>query len=389
MAAVTNQLYYYDPADLAGAQIPSAAGAGSATVAGSFQKKEGTIFSFLSFYGKDGALRIDLPAVGEYTHTAVMRVNFPYTSGDYMHYLSNDSDQLDFLLKRLNNTSNPSIGPGEIYHYEKQNKTSVGVGLFPQTGIWFLLTVKVKAGVMTVSTLADEGAAGTVITRGTEAPTLQTLIAGTYSIGRPSSQSSRPNEGGPFDLGPVGFFDREITEQEELDLFEATFFPPEELPPSNIQSKVSGIVQIDGTPAKRTVRAFGYSETAHTVDGDTVTLSKSLGRATSDPTTGEYTIDLLKGYDSQVFVVAFDAYGDVFTPELALNVGDRIHPTTPNGHVFECTGAGTLPAAEPSWIVDTETGRLYGTASMIAVPFYRPMVHGPVTPEVTILDPAP
>ena len=148
-------------------------------------------------------------------------------------------------------------------------------------------------------------------------------------------------------------------------------------------SKVSGIVQIDGTPGQRTVRAFGYNPTVHQIDGENINLSKSLGHATSDPDTGEYTIDLLAGYDKRIFVVAFDDYGVDFTPDLALAVGDRVHPTTPNGHVFECTGAGTLPSEEPAWVVDTETAQLYGTASMIARLFYRPMVHGPVVPEVT------
>lgn len=155
-------------------------------------------------------------------------------------------------------------------------------------------------------------------------------------------------------------------------------------------SKVSGVVQIDGTPAQRTVRAFSYDPTPHDIDGANVDLSKSLGHAVSDPETGDYTIDLLAGYDKRIFVVAFDDYGDDFTPDKALSVGDRVHPTTPNGHVWECTGAGTLPSEEPTWIVDTETAQLYGTASMIAKPFYRPMVHGPVTPEVfTVEEPDP
>lgn len=152
---------------------------------------------------------------------------------------------------------------------------------------------------------------------------------------------------------------------------------------SGQSSKVSGIVQIDGTPAQRTVRAFGYNPTVQELDGATVNLSKSLGHATSDPQTGEYTIDLLAGYARQVFVVAFDDYGADFQPDMALAVGDRVHPSTPNGYVWECAGAGTLPSEEPAWIIDTETAQLYGTASMIAKPFYRPMVHGPVAPEVT------
>lgn len=154
-------------------------------------------------------------------------------------------------------------------------------------------------------------------------------------------------------------------------------------------AKVSGVVQIDGTPAKRTVRAFGYNPTVHDIDGESVNLSKSLGHATSDPDTGEYTIDLLAGYDQRIFVVAFDDYGDGFSPNMAVGVGDRVHPTTPNGYVWECTGSGTLPSEEPAWVIDTETAQLYGTASMIAVPFYRPMVHGPVTPQVIEPEPDP
>ncbi|WP_342632154.1 LamG domain-containing protein [Marinobacter alkaliphilus] len=147
-------------------------------------------------------------------------------------------------------------------------------------------------------------------------------------------------------------------------------------------SKVSGVVQIDGAPAQRTVRAYSYEAVAQTVNGTDLTLSKSLGHANSDPSTGEYTIDLLDGYDQRIFVVAFDDYGADFKPDLAVAVGDRVHPTTPTGHVWECTGSGTLPSEEPAWVIDTETAQLYGTAAMIARPFYRPMVHGPVTPQI-------
>ncbi|KMQ75307.1 discoidin domain-containing protein [Marinobacter subterrani] len=151
-------------------------------------------------------------------------------------------------------------------------------------------------------------------------------------------------------------------------------------------SKVSGVVQIDGNPAQRTVRAFGYSATSHNIDGQAVDLSRSLGHAYSDPDTGEYTIDLLAGYGYEVFVVAFDDYGLDFAPDLNVAVGDRVHPTTPNGYVWECTSSGTLPTDEPTWIVDTETSQIYGTSSMIAKPFYRPMVHGPVKPVVMVVD---
>lgn len=162
------------------------------------------------------------------------------------------------------------------------------------------------------------------------------------------------------------------------------FSSPPALGAGNRSSKVSGTVKVDGSPARRIVKAFGYDNIDHTINGEAVTLSKSLGSTSSDPDTGDYSIDLLGAYEDQVFIIAFDDYGVAFPPDTAVEVGDRVHPTTPNGHIFECTGAGTLPSEEPTWIVDTETSNLYGTASMIALPFFRPMVHGPVAPDVTL-----
>lgn len=158
--------------------------------------------------------------------------------------------------------------------------------------------------------------------------------------------------------------------------------PPTEIPFAG--SRVSGTVQVNGTPAARTVKAFSYAAVSHAIDAEPVTLSKSLGQSVSDPGTGSYEIALLEGFGREVFVIAFDDYGDDFAPELALNPGDRIHPTIPDGHVYECTGSGALPAEEPEWIIDTESSNLYGTASMIARQFYRPMVHGPIEPEITV-----
>jgi hypothetical protein len=157
-------------------------------------------------------------------------------------------------------------------------------------------------------------------------------------------------------------------------------------------TKVAGIVQIDGTPAGRIVRVFTYDSETMTLLNRDVTAPRPLGETTSDPETGEYEIIIDTGYTGRVFVVAFDDYGPDFTPEMSMTVGDRVHPTTPNGHVFIATSDGQLPAEEPEWVVDTETSQLYGTASMIARPFYRPMVHGPVTPEITegpVVEPEP
>lgn len=158
--------------------------------------------------------------------------------------------------------------------------------------------------------------------------------------------------------------------------------PQVEVQPDGQASLVSGVVQVDGLPASRTVRAFSYEDVEHTINGELVTSSLSLGTAVSNPGSGEYTINLLSAYQKPVFVVAFDDYGKPFQALKTLKIGDRIHPTSPNGYVWECTSAGDLPEEEPVWSTDTETGQIYGTATLIARPFYRPMVHGPIAPEV-------
>lgn len=148
-------------------------------------------------------------------------------------------------------------------------------------------------------------------------------------------------------------------------------------------STVSGIVQINGQPASRIVRAFSYDAVHHEVDGTPVLAARTLGETKSDPETGAYNIDLLGSYSGEVFVVAFDDYGREFAPNLPLAIGDRVHPTQPNGYVYECDAPGALPEEEPVWSTDTGTSQLIGTASVRPFPFYRPVVHGPIKPEVT------
>src|SRR5690606_2367480 len=132
-------------------------------------------------------------------------------------------------------------------------------------------------------------------------------------------------------------------------------------------------------------RAFSYASVAHAVDGSAIMSAKTLGEAQSDPETGAYTIGLLDGYANDVFVVAFDDYGRTFAPGLPMAIGDRVHPAQPNGYVYECDAPGALPEEEPAWSTDTGTSQLYGTASLLPRAFYRPVVHGPITPIVESL----
>lgn len=152
--------------------------------------------------------------------------------------------------------------------------------------------------------------------------------------------------------------------------------------PASQTASVSGVIKVNGSLESRVVRAFSYGTESHTIDGQLRGVSRSLGQANSDSQTGEYSIDLLDGYGKQVFVVAFDDYGDDFAPGASVVPGDRIHPTVPNGYVYECSGAGDLPSTEPTWSTDTGTDQLVGTASFTPTAFYQPMVHGPIAPHV-------
>lgn len=152
-------------------------------------------------------------------------------------------------------------------------------------------------------------------------------------------------------------------------------------------SKVSGTILIEGAPAARLVKAFSYERQPFSVNNQPVTESKPLGQSISDPVTGEYEIILRDGFPRAVFVTAFDDYGRDFEADAAITTGERVHPTTPTGYVYDCTGAGDLPSTEPDpWPTDTEASHLIGTASFDVKPFYRPQVHGPVVPDAVDID---
>lgn len=177
----------------------------------------------------------------------------------------------------------------------------------------------------------------------------------------------------------------------ELQTVEPFEYPPEvsfiawDLSDLALSSRVSGTMKIDGVNKSRTIKAFSYSRENFSITGKPVTESMPLGQTVSDEQ-GDYSIFLRDGYQRQVFLVAFDDYGNDFTPDLPVSVGYRIHPTTPNGYVYECNGSGTLPSTEPSWVNDTESSQSVGTASFVAVPFYMPQAHGPVIPTVELVS---
>tara|TARA_R110001592_G_scaffold363400_1_gene688134 strand:- start:4247 stop:6088 length:1842 start_codon:yes stop_codon:yes gene_type:complete len=147
---------------------------------------------------------------------------------------------------------------------------------------------------------------------------------------------------------------------------------------------VAGNMKIDGVVAQRIIRAYSYDSQTYYQDGLQITSSKPLGQDLSDPSTGDYKVVLRDGYDLPVFVVAFDDYGENFIAEAEVNVGDIIHPTSPNGYVYICNASGALSVDEPDpWPTDLSSFSI-GTAAFAPREFYRPAVHGPVVPAVEV-----
>lgn len=134
-----------------------------------------------------------------------------------------------------------------------------------------------------------------------------------------------------------------------------------------IHARVAGSVQIDGSGTARNVIVLA----------DDPRGRKVLGSGQSDGT-GAFDIDF-HGYSGPVIAMAVDDYGRDFETEKAFNLGDLIHPSTPNGYVFEVTTAGTTGTSEPDW--NTEGTTQSGSVTFNAQPFYRPIASGPLLPE--------
>ena len=129
----------------------------------------------------------------------------------------------------------------------------------------------------------------------------------------------------------------------------------------------SGRTEVAGVPAARRVVAVG-------LDGDAPQL---LAETQSDPVTGQYTLNW-EGYTGQILVTALDDYGVPHVEGEARGVGERIHPSSPTGYVYQVSAPGVL-GPEPVWPTADGEPVTSGTVQMTAVPFYRPKSAGPFT----------
>ena len=141
---------------------------------------------------------------------------------------------------------------------------------------------------------------------------------------------------------------------------------------------ISGNVTIEGSGVSRKVVALSYDP--QLIEG--VTARIVVGE-TESAVDGTFSMQL-QGWDKPVIVVALDDYGEVWQPNTAYSLGDKIRPTPSNetGYVYQCTAAGTSGASEPTWWVADGGGDngAVGTATFQAIEAWWPLAHAPITP---------
>jgi len=139
------------------------------------------------------------------------------------------------------------------------------------------------------------------------------------------------------------------------------------------QARVAGTVKIDGVAAARDVIVIKDDPAGRAV----VAVGQSAGDGTFDITYNDWA--------GAVIALALDEYGDEFSTETALNMGQVVHPITPNGYVYKVTDAGTTGTEEPTW---PTTGSVQsGGVTFAAQPYYRPVASGPLQGVVVAISP--
>ncbi|KEQ18074.1 hypothetical protein [Endozoicomonas numazuensis] len=150
------------------------------------------------------------------------------------------------------------------------------------------------------------------------------------------------------------------------------------IPGNGNTTRIQGTVTEDDQPVAR--RVFAITQAQLEVDGSQEIRHAVLNSVLSDSDSGSYSLDT-SPYESAVFVMAVDDYGEVWQADTVYEVGDVIRPASFQGYVYLCTVAGTGSSTEPVWWFD-DSIQAIGTAQFKAKPYTRPLAHGPVTPEI-------
>lgn len=128
----------------------------------------------------------------------------------------------------------------------------------------------------------------------------------------------------------------------------------------------TGACRVAGQPVSRTVIAYSLDD-----------APQIIATAVSDPVTGQYTLEWTD-YTGEIMITAMDDYGVEFNSGDARGVGERIHPASPNGYVYEVSSSGTL-GDEPAWPTAEGETVISGSVVMTSKPFYQPQSQGPIT----------
>lgn len=139
-------------------------------------------------------------------------------------------------------------------------------------------------------------------------------------------------------------------------------------PGTGLIAHIAGTVDIDGNAAERQVIVISDDPNGRQV----------LGEGMSAPD-GTFDIEY-NDWGGAVIALAVDNYGGDWAAETAIAVGTVIHPTTPNGYVYEATSGGTTGTGEPTWSVNGVVND--GSVPWSPRPFYRPIASGPIKGEV-------
>ena len=105
-----------------------------------------------------------------------------------------------------------------------------------------------------------------------------------------------------------------------------------------------------------------------------------VGYGQSNSDTGNYSIDVAP-WTSEVLIAVIPDYGVEFTEDAVVNLGQIIHPPTPNGYVYKVTTGGTMGSIEPIW--NTDTPVVSGAVTMSPEILHRPLMNGFVKPVLS------
>ena len=137
---------------------------------------------------------------------------------------------------------------------------------------------------------------------------------------------------------------------------------------------LDAIVKVGGLLAERTVVAVEQQS-------DGVWRVAGSGRTDAQ---GELGLELRVTPSGQLYALGLDDWGIPYQADLIVAEGVVIRPSQFLGWLYRVTQAGQLPATEPEWWAaeGDNASRPLGTARAVAVRYYQPIGHGPLTPEV-------